>query len=199
MYRVRLMDLRQLAGDELPKVAPYPLQSVALLRRETLEAFLASGIHFDSEPDRFGIGGRPWAAIELADGTLYVLVHHRDALEPKVEVRAREEASTSDDLVARLCSAVGISRELVLAVAGQPSDESGAAAELPRERPFSGLVSRLRDRGTWGSRRVLTGQPRTRISTRAMEQIPKGYAYYAPPPISGHRPRRRWRRWLTSR
>ncbi len=192
------MDLRQLAGDELPEVAPYPLRSVALLRREALQALIATGIHFDSEPDQFGIGGLPWAAIELADGTLYVLVHHRDALEPMVEVRAREEASTSDDLGARLCSAVGISRELVLAVAGQQSDEPGAAAELPRERPFSGLVSRLRDRGTWGSRRVLTGKPRTRISARAMEQIPSRYAYYAPLPTPGRRSRRRWRRWLTS-
>lgn len=185
------MDLRQLPGDEFPEIAPYGLKSVALLRHEALQAFLTTGIHFDREPNRFGSGGRPWAAIELADGTLYVLVHHRDALEPKIEVRARVGASTSRDLVARLCSAVGISPELVQ-VAGQPSDECGAAVELLHENPFSGLVSRLRDPGSWGYLRVLTGKPRTRIPARAMERIPSGSASYAPL-TPGHRPRRNTR------
>lgn len=68
------------------------------------------------------------------------------------------------------------------------------ADEARRESPFSGFVSRLCDRRTWGPRRVLTGKPRTRISSRAMKRIPSGHAYYAPLPPPTDRPRRSLRR-----
>jgi hypothetical protein len=177
-----IVDLRQLLGDEFPEIAPfYWLKTIALLMREAQKAFDATAIRFDSEPDRFGIGDLPWAGVELADGTVFVLVQHHE-LGEKLEVRAREGASGAVDLLHRLCDAAGIAPELVVAVADQPNPGAAAVGELPPEGRFSGFWFRLRDPSCWGYQRVLTGALRTRISTRAMKRLPTRYASYAPAP-----------------
>lgn len=195
-YGALMMALRQLPNHQFPEIASCRLETVALLSPEALDLLRAAGIHFNSEPDRFGIGGRPWAAVESRDGTPYVLVQH-GALGGKVEVRVREDASAPRDLVARLCDAAAIGQELVIAVASQWNGDAAAVDGVSRGNPFSGLFSRIRDPSSWGYRRVLTGGLRTRISPRAMNRIATGYAHYAPLRVPVARSSRRgWRGFL---
>lgn len=154
------------------------LEAVGLLAAEALEAFLAAGVVFHGQPDRLGLGGTPWAAIELGDGTHYVLVHHDHAPEPLLEVRAAVQSATPAELVERLCRAVDLDRPRVLAVEGEPNDELGALEALPAEGPLDRLVFRARHR------------PRRYMWGAAMDHIPVRYVSY---PSPAQRPSRAWR------
>jgi len=59
-----------------------------------------------------------------------------------------------------------------------------------------GFMARLGDPSSWGHRRVLTGELRSRMSSRAMERLPSGRTAYAPLPEPTQRGGRRLpRRW----
>lgn len=176
--------VRQLREQEIAEVVAYRWEAVGLLKIEALEAFRAARVRFDSEPDRFGLGGTAWAVIESEEGTRYVLVHHDHAPMPVLEVRALAGSASAAELVERLCRAVALDRRLVVTVEGESTHALGTSEALPPERLLDRLMFRLRH------------CPPRYMSSTAMARIPARYATY---PSPGQRAFRGWRSWLAGR
>jgi hypothetical protein len=180
------MELRQIAPEQVSGFTPgHGLDMIALLAEEAIDFFVAAGVEFAREPQAFGSSGRPWAALEAPDGRHYVLTLH----EPRrrIAVRTPGPVVSVSDLVREFCAAAGLAPDLARGATSGP-DDGLRAARGP------GFMSRLRDRHMWPYIQLISGQPRNRISARAMNRLPSGRTSYAPIPTPGDSGKGRRRR-----